>query len=161
MLSWRLFFLFIHVASVIVALGGSLFSTFALTPILNQELEPPMRVRISLRVIRRLGVIVLGALAVLVVTGVMNVYFLGVITEMLVVKLVIVAAVIVLALYQYAGIGGRIQELAADGPAPALAGLQARFRRVGLTVGALVLIIVYISIGLTRGGAGPILYTLP
>jgi uncharacterized membrane protein len=32
MLSLRLFVLFIHVTAVIVALGGSLFSTFALGP---------------------------------------------------------------------------------------------------------------------------------
>jgi len=33
MLSLRLFVLFIHVTGVIVALGGSLFSTFALAPV--------------------------------------------------------------------------------------------------------------------------------
>jgi len=31
--------------------------------------------------------------------------------------------------------------------------LQARFRRVGLTVGSIVLLIIYLSIGLTRGPA--------
>jgi hypothetical protein len=29
--------------------------------------------------------------------------------------------------------------------------LQARFRRIGLTVGTIVLLIVYLSLGLTRG----------
>ena len=37
--SWRMLVLFVHVTSVIVALGGSLFSTFALTPVLAQELD--------------------------------------------------------------------------------------------------------------------------
>ena len=37
MLSLRLFVLFIHVTAVIVALGGSLFSTFALAPVLAEE----------------------------------------------------------------------------------------------------------------------------
>ncbi|MGH7934220.1 MAG: hypothetical protein ACREQN_13810, partial [Candidatus Binataceae bacterium] len=77
MLSWRLLALFIHVTAVIVALGGSLFSTFALTPVLAQELEAPARLRVARRVIRRLGAIVLTALAVLVFTGILNVLFLG------------------------------------------------------------------------------------
>lgn len=34
MLSLRFVVLFIHIVAVIVALGGSLFSTFALTPVL-------------------------------------------------------------------------------------------------------------------------------
>src|ERR1700730_13591900 len=49
--SWRMVVLFIHVTSVIVALGGSLFSTFALTPILAQELEDFSRVSVARRVI--------------------------------------------------------------------------------------------------------------
>jgi uncharacterized membrane protein len=38
MFTLRLVVLFIHVTAVIVALGGSLFSTLALTPILVEEL---------------------------------------------------------------------------------------------------------------------------
>ena len=77
MLSMRLFVFFLHVTAVIVALGGSLFSTFALTPILAEELDPPARLRVARRVIRRLGAIVLTSLAVLVVTGILNVLFIG------------------------------------------------------------------------------------
>jgi len=69
------------------------------------------------------------------------------------VKLVLVAAVFVLALYQYGNLGAEIWRLSAAGPNPELPALQARFRRVGLTVGGLVLAIVYISLGLTRDGA--------
>ena len=64
MLSLRLFVLFIHVTAVIVALGGSLFSTFALAPVLAEELDGASRVRVARRVIRRLGVIVLSALVI-------------------------------------------------------------------------------------------------
>ena len=46
MLSLRLFVLFIHVTAVIVALGGSLFSTFALAPVLAEELDVAPRVRV-------------------------------------------------------------------------------------------------------------------
>jgi uncharacterized membrane protein len=150
MLSLRLAVLFIHVTSVIVALGASLFSTFALAPILAQELEPPARVRVLRRVIRRLGAIVLSALAILVATGVLNVVYIGIVSPLLVIKLVLVAIAIVLAIYQYANLGARIWRLSAAGPSPELAALLARFRRVGLTVGALVLVIVYLSLGLTR-----------
>jgi uncharacterized membrane protein len=53
MLSLRLLGLFIHIVAVIVALGGSLFSTFALAPELAAELDPPTRLRVSRRIVRR------------------------------------------------------------------------------------------------------------
>jgi uncharacterized membrane protein len=149
MLSLRLLVLFVHVVAVIVALGGSLFSTFALAPVLAAELEPPARLRVSRRIIRRLGAIVLTSLAVLVVTGILNVLFIGGVSILLAIKLILVVVVIGLALYQYGNIGTQIWRAA--GPSPEVAALQARFRRVGLTVGSLVLVIVYLSIGLTRG----------
>jgi uncharacterized membrane protein len=150
MLSLRLAVLFLHVTSVIVALGASLFSTFALAPILAQELEPAARIRVLRRVIRRLGAIVLSALAILVATGVFNVMFVGGVSMLLLVKLVLVAIVIVLAIHQYANLGARIWRISAAGPSAELAPMLARFRRVGLTVGTLVLVIVYLSLGLTR-----------
>lgn len=158
MFTLRLVVLFIHVTAVIVALGGSLFSTFALTPILTEELDPPARLKVARRVIRRLGAIVLTSLAVLVFTGILNIMFLGSVSPILVVKLVIVAVVIVLALYQYGSLGVQVWRVSERGPDPAIAALQARFRRIGITVGTLVLIIVYLSLGLTRGG-GAIIFT--
>ena len=153
MLSWRMLVLFVHVTAVIVALGGSLFTTFALTPILASELDAPVRVKVTRRVIRRLGAIVLTALTVLVFTGILNVLFTGILSGLLAVKLVLVTIAIVLAIYQYANLGARIWELSATGPRPELALLQRNFRRVGLTVGILVLLIVYLSLGLTRAVA--------
>ncbi|MGB0061283.1 hypothetical protein [Candidatus Binatus sp.] len=149
MLSLRLVVLFVHIVAVIVALGGSLFSTFALAPVLAAELDPPARLRVSRRIVRRLGAIVLTSLAVLVVTGILNVFFIGGVSILLAIKLVLVLVVIGLALYQYGNIGAQIWR--ADSPGPEVAALQARFRRVGLTVGAIVLLIIYLSIGLTRG----------
>jgi uncharacterized membrane protein len=146
--------LFIHITSVIVALGGSLFSTFALTPILVQELDVTTRVRVARRVIRRLGAIVLTALAILVATGLLNVMYMGGVTPLLAVKLILVAIVFVLALYQYGSVGARIWRHSAAGPDALIGPLQVRFRAIGLTVGTLVLIIVYLSLGLTRGGLG-------
>jgi uncharacterized membrane protein len=152
MLSLPMFVLFIHIVSVIVALGGSLFTTFALMPILGNELDPASRVQVTRRVIRRLGGIVLTALALLVFTGILNVLFTRIFSALLVIKLVLVAVVIVLATYQYANLGARIWRLSDAGPRPELAALQRHFRRIGLTVGTLVLLIVYISLGLTRAG---------
>ena len=150
MFTLRLFVLFIHVTAVIVALGGSLFSTFALTPILAEELDAPSRLKVARRVIRRLGAIVLSALAVLVFTGFLNLMFLGAVSTIMVMKLAIVGIVIMLALYQYGSIGAQVWRLSEGGPDPAIGALQARFRRVGITVGTLVLVIVYLSLGLTR-----------
>jgi len=148
MISWRIAVLFVHVTAVILALGGSLFSTFALTPFLVEELDPPLRLRVAGRIIRRLGVIVLSALAVLVFTGFLNVMFIGEVSSLLAIKLAIVTIVIVLAIYQYANLGAQIWR--ASVPSPALAKVQKRFRRVGITTGTLVLLIVYLSLGLTR-----------
>jgi len=151
MFSLRLFVLFLHVAAVIVALGSSLFSTFALTPVLAEELDPTIRIKVVRRVIRRLGAIVLTSLAVLVVTGLLNVLFIGGVSMLLLIKLMLVVMVIGLALYQYGNIGAQIWRLSAAGPSPEIAILQARFRKIGLTVGSIVLLIVYLSLGLTRG----------
>jgi uncharacterized membrane protein len=151
MFSLRLFVLFFHVAAVIVALGSSLFSTFVVLPILAGELDPATRIRVVRRVIRRLGAIVLTSLAVLVVTGLLNVLFIGGVSILLAIKLTLVVVVIGLALYQYGNIGVRIWRLSAAGPSPEIARLQARFRKIGLTVGSIVLLIVYLSLGLTRG----------
>src|SRR5713101_5983409 len=98
MLSVRLVVLFLHVAAVIVALGSSLFSTFALTPILADELDPATRIRVARRVIRWLGAIMMTSLAVLVVTGLFNVLFVGGVSILLAIKLVLVVVVIGLAL---------------------------------------------------------------
>ncbi len=151
MFSLRLLVLFLHVAAVIVALGSSLFSTFALAPVLAEELDPVARIRVVRRVVRRLGAIVLTSLAVLVATGLMNVLFIGGVSMLLLVKLALVVVVIGLALYQYGNIGVQIWRLSATGPSPEIAMLQARFRKIGLTVGSIVLVIVYLSLGLTRG----------
>ncbi|MEA2678653.1 MAG: hypothetical protein QOK03_375 [Candidatus Binataceae bacterium] len=151
MFSLRLFVLFLHVAAVIVALGSSLFSTFALTPVLAEELDPTIRIKVVRRVIRRLGAIVLTSLAVLVVTGLLNVLFVGGVSMLLLIKLMLVVVVIGLALYQYGNIGVQIWRISAAGPSPEIAMLQARFRKIGLTVGSIVLLIVYLSLGLTRG----------
>ena len=64
MLSLRLFVLFIHVTAVIVALGGSLFSTFALAPVLAEELDGPSRVRVARRVtlLALFGAVLAGAI---------------------------------------------------------------------------------------------------
>ncbi len=156
MLSWRFLVLFIHVTAVIVALGASLFSTFALAPILSQELAPDARLRVTGRVIRCLGAIVLTALAVLVATGLLNVVFLGTVSLLLGVKLVLVVFLIILAVYQYGSLGIRIWLLSTHGPDPLLRPLQARFRKIGLTVGALALVIVYLSLGLTRAPSATI-----
>ncbi len=153
MLSLRFAVLFIHIVAVIVALGGSLFSTFALAPVLAAELDPPARLRVARRIVRRLGAIVLTSLAVLVVTGIFNVLFIGGVSILLAIKLILVIVVIGLALYQYGSLGVQIWRLSAAGPSPEVANLQARFRRVGLTVGSIVLLIIYLSIGLTRGPA--------
>src|ERR1700691_3634363 len=101
MLSLRLVVLFVHIVAVIVALGGSLFSTFALAPVLAAELEPPARLRVSRRIVRRLGAIVLTSLAVLVVTGVLNVLFIGGVSILLALKFILVVVVIALAPHQY------------------------------------------------------------
>ncbi|MGB8683709.1 MAG: hypothetical protein WCD12_12565 [Candidatus Binatus sp.] len=151
MLSLRLVVLFVHIVAVIVALGGSLFSTFALAPVLAAELDASARLRVGRRIVRRVGAIVLTSLAVLVVTGILNVLFIGGVSILLAIKLLLVVVVIGLALYQYGSIGAQIWRLSAAGPSPEVANLQARFRRIGLTVGSLVLLIVYLSLGLTRG----------
>jgi hypothetical protein len=84
--------------------------------------------------------------------------FLGAISPLLSVKLGLVAIAIILAIYQYGTLGLRIWRISANGPDPALAPLQARFRSIGLKVGMLVLLIVYLSLGITRAASAPLAF---
>src|SRR5260370_29152930 len=107
MFSLRLFVLFLHVAAVIVALGSSLFSTFVALPILAEELDPATRIRVMRRVIRRLGAIVLTSLPLLVVTGLLNVLFIGGVSILLAINLMLVVALIGFVFCQYVIIRSR------------------------------------------------------
>ena len=99
--------------------------------------------------VRRLGAIVLTSLAGLVVTGILNVLFIGGVSILLSVKLMLVVVVIGLALYQYGNIGTQIWRAA--GPSPEVANSRHASAASGSIVGSIVLLIVYLSIGLTRG----------
>ncbi len=57
-----------------------------------------MRLRVVRRIVRRMGAIVLIALATLVFTGFLNVMFIGKISQLLAIKLLIVTVVIALAI---------------------------------------------------------------
>ena len=102
------------------------------------------------KVIRNQGTIVLSAMTVLVASGFVNILYVGVST-ILAIKLVLVAIAILLAVYQYGRIGARIWRDSADGPTPDVAAMISRFRRVGMLTASVVLAIVFLSLGLTRG----------
>ena len=149
-MSVRIAVLFVHVSAVIVAAGGSLFSAFVVTPILARELDAPARIGVARNIIRRQGAIVLSAMAILVVTGMINLMFFG-FSDLLAVKLVMVAVALVLAIFQYGSIGARIWRESARGPSPEVAAMLARFRRVGMMTAGVVFAIVYLSLNLSRG----------
>ncbi|MCL5045127.1 MAG: hypothetical protein M1336_07570 [Deltaproteobacteria bacterium] len=150
MLTWRVAVLFVHLMAVIAGLGGSLFNVFILSPVLRGELEASQRLKVVRPLIRRSGFLVLGALAVLVATGIVNVILLGRLTVLLVLKLVLVAAALAVAHYQYGILGRRFLALSADGPGPEVAALERGMRRMAMALGGLMIMIVYLALGITR-----------
>ena len=149
-MSVRIAVLFVHVSAVIVALGGSLFSAFVVTPVLAREVEAPARIAVARNIIRRQGATVLSAMAILVITGMINLMYFG-FSNLLAVKLILVAIAIGLAIFQYGSIGARIWRESARGPSPEIAAMLARFRRVGMMTAGVVFAIVYLSLNLSRG----------
>lgn len=61
--------LFLHVAAAIFWMGGMAFMVLALRPVLHQQLEPPLRLRLVTAVLARFFVVVAISIAVLLVTG--------------------------------------------------------------------------------------------
>ncbi len=59
----------LHLAAAIVWLGGMTFMLFALRPALLSELQGPARLGLLAQVLKRFFAIVLGAVAVLLLTG--------------------------------------------------------------------------------------------
>jgi uncharacterized membrane protein len=61
---------FLHVAGAIFWMGGMAFMVLALRPVAHVALEPPLRLPFMAQVLRRFFAVVIGSIAVLLVTGV-------------------------------------------------------------------------------------------
>lgn len=62
--------LFLHLAAAIFWMGGMAFLVLALRPVLHEQLEPPVRLKLIVAVLGRFFAVVIASIAVLLATGV-------------------------------------------------------------------------------------------
>ena len=139
---------------MIVALGGSLFMLFILTPTLQEALEPPARLQVVAGVIRRFAAVALSALGVLIITGLMNLANVQHMTAPLAIKLALVVVVVILNLLMFGVYGLPVSYMVA-GRMPLDKDRITRnldmLRRLAMANALVVLVIVYLSVFVARG----------
>jgi len=159
----RALLMWLHILAGVVALGGGIFINFILAPA-AAALQPGERLGLQARVIRRFQPTVLICLLALILTGILflasvfsipgygaDVSYMRLLTG----KLILVAVVLVLSLYQYFRLGLPLATLAEDpSAADKAAKAQPLARRMVLVARvniALVAIIFYLAVRMTRG----------
>ena len=150
-MSLTAFLLLLHLASVIVWVGGMFFAYVCLRPAAVEVLEPPLRLKLWQRVFDRFFVFVWIAVVLLPVSGTALLWKMGwvmphYILAMLVVGLVMIWIYVDVAVFRFSAMKRAIE--AADWPAGGVALGQIR-QRVGinLLLGGLIVAIVLLGRG--------------
>lgn len=123
----RTLVLWAHLVSAMFWVGGMAFATFVLMPALKKEGGLALITRIMPRVVARFRILVWVAISVLVLTGLLNLYFVGAGTVLLnsrwglffLIKMVLVASLLVVFLMAPRLVGITLCS-SCDGCAPAL-----------------------------------------
>ena len=160
----RALLMWLHILAGVVALGGGIFLNFILAPAAAAALQPADRLGLQARLVRRFLPTVLICLLALILTGVL---FLASVFSIpgygaevsymrhLTLKLILVAVVLLLALYQYFRLGLPLAAIAADRSISDQAARAQRLsRRMALITRiniALVTLIFYLAVKMTRG----------
>ena len=148
----------VHLFATVAWIGGMTTNTLILLPSIKETLEPATAGRFLAAVMKRFRLLVYGSIILLlfsgaVVTGVHGNYLELLQTgdswaQVILIKHVLVAALIVLAVYAFELLAPKVAKMGARGPSPELVRLQKlqlRLATSGLVIGLIILLLVAIA----------------
>jgi len=147
-----------HLFATVTWIGGMTTNTLILLPSMREALEPAIAGRFLGAVMKRFRLLVYGSIILLffsgaVVTGIHGNYLELLRTgdswaEVILIKHVLVATLVVLAVYAFKVLAPKVAKVAARGPSPELVGLQKlqlRLATSGLVIGLIILLLAAIA----------------
>lgn len=142
----------LHLFATVAWIGGMTTNVLVLLPSVRETLEPPAAGRFLGAVMRRFRRLVYGSILLLLLSGALmtalNENYLGpgqfgnTWSQVILVKHVFVATLVLVAVYAFEALAPRVSRLAAKGPSPELARLQRlqlRLAATGLLLGLIIL----------------------
>ena len=144
----------LHLFATAAWIGGMATNILVLLPSARMTLEPPVMGKLMGSVMKRFRVLVYISIVILAVTGVFmtrsNANYAGLLNfnnfwaAISLIKHIVVAILIVLAIYAFEGLGKKVTKLAAKGPSPDLARLQKKqiaLASIGFILGLIILLL--------------------
>src|ERR1035437_5747621 len=142
----------LHLVAVVVWIGAMTANMFVVLPSAAATLPPPVMGKFMGALMKRFRVIAYSCIVTLIVTGflmmIQNADYLGLLkvqngwTIVLLVKHIVIAVLVILAIYSFEVLAPQVGKMAAKGPSPELAVMQARqmkLARFGLLLGMIIL----------------------
>ncbi len=152
----------LHLLAVVVWIGAMSTNMLVLMPAAKAALPPPAMGQLLGAIMKRFRVLAYTCMAVLVVTGILmmvqNAGYNGFMkfdnawTIVLLVKHIVVAALIILGIYSFEILAPKVGKLAAKGPSPELARMQAtqmNLAKLGFVLGLLILLFTAVDTALS------------
>jgi copper resistance protein D len=148
----------IHILAVIFWLGGSFFLALALMPVLRSEVDREARVPLVSQVGRRFSRITWVLMALLIATGLVNMWSMGFLPEqlfntkrgaVLLIKLVLFGLILALSVVHDFRLGPRLDELATAGKVRTMEYARQRKRsswlaRLNVLLGVVVVVLILV-----------------
>ncbi len=152
----------LHLLATVLWIGGMAVNILVLMPSVKESLEPRIAGGFLASVMKRFRLLVYSSISLLVATGVVIMLFsrsyLGPLqlgnawSQVLIVKHVFVAVLILLAVYGFEVLAPKVRSVAAQGPSPELAGLQKlqmKVATVAFLLGVVILLLTGIATSIT------------
>lgn len=143
-----------HLFATVAWIGGMTTNLLILLPSIREALEPATVGKLMVAVLKRFRILTYISIVVLAVTGVVmtrfNANYLGSLqfenlwSTISLIKHVITAVLVILAIYAYEGLARKVSKLATKGPSPDLARLQKKqiaFASTGFILGIIILLL--------------------
>ena len=142
----------LHLVAVVVWIGAMTANMLVVLPAAAATLPPPVMGKFMGALMKKFRVIAYGCMVTLIVTGflmmIQNAGYLGLLklqnawTIVLLLKHIVIAGLVILGIYSFEILAPQVGKIAAKGPSPELAGMQARqmkLARLGLLLGMIIL----------------------